>query len=212
MLKAVTSSMLDPQAFVARVQYLYRHPEAEGHDRLETVDGRSSIVVPARCARLDGSFSAASGSSATSPKKSAWQRKEERQNFRFEAAAQQHDAGPVHVRSRHAPHRIEPPLCRDLRLRRKTFASGCRSRTCYEQRLEAGNEPIGEARPLSRIRLAMVDRPPGRRLRGRVGGWTRDPRSGISPWPMAAGWRLTKTSPSSAAIRRAFSIWPGTTP
>jgi diguanylate cyclase (GGDEF)-like protein/PAS domain S-box-containing protein len=39
-LAAVTSSMKDPQAFVARVKYLYQHPEERGHDELETRDGR----------------------------------------------------------------------------------------------------------------------------------------------------------------------------
>jgi diguanylate cyclase (GGDEF)-like protein len=39
-LDAVMSAMLDPQAFVARVQYLYEHPEEESHDELETKDGR----------------------------------------------------------------------------------------------------------------------------------------------------------------------------
>ena len=39
-LDAVTSSMRDPEAFIARVRYLYEHPEEEGHDELETRDGR----------------------------------------------------------------------------------------------------------------------------------------------------------------------------
>jgi diguanylate cyclase (GGDEF)-like protein/PAS domain S-box-containing protein len=39
-LKAVMSSMKDPQAFVARVRYLYEHPEEGGRDELETKDGR----------------------------------------------------------------------------------------------------------------------------------------------------------------------------
>ena len=39
-LDAVTSAMVDPKAFTARVQYLYEHPEEEGHDELETRDGR----------------------------------------------------------------------------------------------------------------------------------------------------------------------------
>ena len=39
-LAAVTSAMLDPQAFIARVQYLYEHPEEASHDELETRDGR----------------------------------------------------------------------------------------------------------------------------------------------------------------------------
>ena len=39
-LDAVTSAVLDPQAFAARVQHLYEHPEEEGHDELETKDGR----------------------------------------------------------------------------------------------------------------------------------------------------------------------------
>ena len=50
-LAAVTSSMLDPQAFIARVQYLYAHPEAEGHDKLETNDGR---VIDRHTAALRG--------------------------------------------------------------------------------------------------------------------------------------------------------------
>ena len=39
-LDAVMSSMLDAGAFVARVKYLYEHPEEQGHDELETKDGR----------------------------------------------------------------------------------------------------------------------------------------------------------------------------
>jgi len=39
-LKAVMSAMKDPQAFVARVRYLYEHPEEGGRDELETRDGR----------------------------------------------------------------------------------------------------------------------------------------------------------------------------
>lgn len=39
-LAAVTSAMKDPQAFVARVKYLYQHPEEGGRDELETRDGR----------------------------------------------------------------------------------------------------------------------------------------------------------------------------
>ena len=30
----------DPDAFVARVQYLYEHPEDTAHDEVETADGR----------------------------------------------------------------------------------------------------------------------------------------------------------------------------
>lgn len=39
-LAAVMSAMKDPQAFVARVKYLYQHPEEGGRDELETRDGR----------------------------------------------------------------------------------------------------------------------------------------------------------------------------
>ena len=39
-LAAVMSAMKDPQAFVARVKYLYQHPEESGRDELETRDGR----------------------------------------------------------------------------------------------------------------------------------------------------------------------------
>jgi diguanylate cyclase (GGDEF)-like protein/PAS domain S-box-containing protein len=39
-LAAVTASMKDPAAFLARVQHLYAHPEETGHDELETKDGR----------------------------------------------------------------------------------------------------------------------------------------------------------------------------
>ena len=39
-LAAVTASMKDPAAFLARVQYLYAHPEETGRDELETTDGR----------------------------------------------------------------------------------------------------------------------------------------------------------------------------
>ena len=39
-LAAVTSSMRDPEAFIARVKYLYQHPEEGSHDELETKDGR----------------------------------------------------------------------------------------------------------------------------------------------------------------------------
>jgi diguanylate cyclase (GGDEF)-like protein/PAS domain S-box-containing protein len=39
-LDAMMSSMLDPQAFFARAQYLREHPEAEAHGELETKDGR----------------------------------------------------------------------------------------------------------------------------------------------------------------------------
>ena len=39
-LAAVMSSMKDPHAFVARVKYLYEHPEEGGRDELETTDGR----------------------------------------------------------------------------------------------------------------------------------------------------------------------------
>jgi PAS domain S-box-containing protein len=36
----VTLLMTEPQAFVARVQYFFEHPEEEGRDELETKDGR----------------------------------------------------------------------------------------------------------------------------------------------------------------------------
>ena len=39
-LAAVTEAMKDPVAFLARVQYIYAHPEDTGHDKLETKDGR----------------------------------------------------------------------------------------------------------------------------------------------------------------------------
>ncbi len=39
-LDAVKSAMLDPDAFAARVEYLYRHPEDGSYDELETRDGR----------------------------------------------------------------------------------------------------------------------------------------------------------------------------
>ena len=51
--------MLDPQAFLARVQYLYEHPEVEGQDRLETTDGRVIDRRTACCAPPRESFSAA---------------------------------------------------------------------------------------------------------------------------------------------------------
>ena len=40
-LTAVASAMKNPEEFVARVQYIYQHPEVQGHDQLETWDGRS---------------------------------------------------------------------------------------------------------------------------------------------------------------------------
>jgi diguanylate cyclase (GGDEF)-like protein/PAS domain S-box-containing protein len=40
-LMAVTSAMKNPEEFASRVHYIYEHPEAEGHDELETRDGRS---------------------------------------------------------------------------------------------------------------------------------------------------------------------------
>jgi diguanylate cyclase (GGDEF)-like protein/PAS domain S-box-containing protein len=39
-LAKVTSLVKDPTAFVARVRYLYEHPEERGHDEVETRDGR----------------------------------------------------------------------------------------------------------------------------------------------------------------------------
>ena len=39
-LAAVTSAMKDTQAFIARVRYLYEHPEEKSHDELETKDDR----------------------------------------------------------------------------------------------------------------------------------------------------------------------------
>ena len=39
-LAAVTSAAKDPEKFLARVQYLYQHPEEAGRDELETKDGR----------------------------------------------------------------------------------------------------------------------------------------------------------------------------
>ena len=39
-LAAVTSHIKDPEAFAARVHYLYDHPEVSARDEIETVDGR----------------------------------------------------------------------------------------------------------------------------------------------------------------------------
>jgi diguanylate cyclase (GGDEF)-like protein/PAS domain S-box-containing protein len=40
LLAAVTSGMKDGETFLARVRHLYAHPEEDGHDELETKDGR----------------------------------------------------------------------------------------------------------------------------------------------------------------------------
>jgi diguanylate cyclase (GGDEF)-like protein len=49
-LAAVTTTMKDPAAFLARVQYFYAHPEETGHDKLETKDGRffERLTAPLR--------------------------------------------------------------------------------------------------------------------------------------------------------------------
>ena len=74
-LAAVTSAMADPDAFVARVKYLYAHPEAEGHDRLDTKDGRVIDRNTGVLQTPDRPISRrASGSSATSPRRPATRR------------------------------------------------------------------------------------------------------------------------------------------
>ena len=40
-LRAVTSAVVNPEAFVARVRHLYAHPEEEARDEIQTRDGRS---------------------------------------------------------------------------------------------------------------------------------------------------------------------------
>jgi diguanylate cyclase (GGDEF)-like protein/PAS domain S-box-containing protein len=40
-LAAATAAMKNPAAFLARVRYLYEHPDETSHDELETIDGRS---------------------------------------------------------------------------------------------------------------------------------------------------------------------------
>jgi diguanylate cyclase (GGDEF)-like protein/PAS domain S-box-containing protein len=52
-LAAVTSRMKDPEAFAARVRYLYDHPDEAARDELETKDGRF-IERNARTLRDDG--------------------------------------------------------------------------------------------------------------------------------------------------------------
>ena len=40
-LRAVTSAVVNPEEFIARVRYLYAHPEEEARDEIQTRDGRS---------------------------------------------------------------------------------------------------------------------------------------------------------------------------
>jgi diguanylate cyclase (GGDEF)-like protein/PAS domain S-box-containing protein len=155
-LAAVSSSMPDPQAFAARVEYFYAHPEAEGHDQLETTDGR---VVDRHTAALRASGGKYLGRiwffrDITEEIRQA--KEKELQNFRFEAALNNMTQG----------------LCmfdRDERL----VVSNCQYAQMYglspedvhpgmllddllQQRLEAGNQPVGGSHAFVTNRLAAV--------------------------------------------------------
>ena len=71
-LKIVASRMKNESEFLARVRYLYDHPEIESHEELEAADGRiierHSAIALRHATKISRD---ASGSSATSPRKSA---------------------------------------------------------------------------------------------------------------------------------------------
>jgi len=151
-LAAVTSSMLDPQAFIARVQYLYAHPEAEGHDELETNDGR---VIDRHTAALRSSGGQYLGRiwffrDVTEDIRMA--KEKELQSFRFEAALNNMTQG----------------LCmfdRENRLvvSNRQYAQmygispeDIRSGMPLDDLLDAGNQPIGGGNAFVANRLATA--------------------------------------------------------
>ena len=85
-LAAVTSAMADPEAFVARVKYLYAHPEEEGHDRLDTRDGRVIDRHTAVLETRDGQHLGRIWFFRDITKETRHREERELQRFRFEAA------------------------------------------------------------------------------------------------------------------------------
>ena len=112
-LAAVTAAMLDPERSWLACNISTNTRRSEGQDRLETKDGRFID-------RHTGVLRTAQGDILGR----VWFfrditeeircRQEERQNIPLCGGAQQHDAGPVHVRSRQAACRVEPPLRGDV--------------------------------------------------------------------------------------------------
>ena len=148
--------MLDPQAFLARVQYLYEHPEIEAQDRLETADGRFID-------RRNGVLRTAQGDllgrvwffrDITEEVRLA--RQEERQNIRFAAALNNMTQGLCMFDRDRRLVVSNRRYAEIFRIRPQDVHIGMSLEEMLDQRLQAGNEPIGGGSAFARGRLAMV--------------------------------------------------------
>jgi diguanylate cyclase (GGDEF)-like protein/PAS domain S-box-containing protein len=155
-LKAVTAAMLDPQAFLARVQYLYEHPEIEAQDRLETTDGRfidrrTGVLRTAR-----GDFLGRVWFFRDITEEVRLARQEELQNVRFAAALNNMTQGLCMFDRDKRLVVSNRRYAEIYKIRPQDVQIGMPLEELLDQRLKAGNEPIGGGNAFVANRLATV--------------------------------------------------------
>ena len=155
-LEAVTAAMLDPQAFLARVQYLYEHPEIEAQDRLETVDGRFIDRRNGVLRTAQGEFLGRVWFFRDITEEVRLARQEERQNIRFAAALNNMTQGLCMFDRDRRLVVSNRRYAEIFRIRPQDVRIGMSLEEMLDQRLQAGNEPIGGGSAFARGRLAMV--------------------------------------------------------
>ena len=208
-LAAVTSSMVHPEAFLERVRYLYAHPDAEGHDEIETGDGR---VIDRHTATLRTSGGEYLGRiwffrDITEDIRRAKER--ELQNYRFQAALNNMTQGLCMFDGERRLVVSNRQYAEMYRISPQDVCPGTLLEDHLRQRLEAGNQPIGGGDATVADRLAMTAGAETAALEIEFSdGRTISVRH--KPLPTAAGWKRMKTSQGSAACRRAFNISPST--
>lgn len=138
---AVTSAMPDPQSFLARIEHLYARPEEEGHDRLDTVDGRVIDRRTGVLATQDGEYLGRIWFFRDVTSETRDQEERELQRVRFEAALNNMTQGLCMFDRDRRLVVMNRPYAEMYRLPAEKVRAGMQLDELLRERVAAGNVP-----------------------------------------------------------------------
>ena len=155
-LAAVTSQMKDDQAFLARVKYLYDHPDQDAHDLLETKDGRFIDRYSGALRAEDGSYLGRVWFFRDTTESVTQARQIELQNFRFGAALDNMAQGLVMFDRDQRLVVFNQRYLQLYRVRPEDISIGMPFEDVLRCRVAAGNEPLGGIEAFAAEHLGLL--------------------------------------------------------